>query len=289
MAHIFTGWTRGDDEQRYSGQSYYYYFRTSFHDYDAKLLFGAGIPAGRTGAQGELDGYEAIELCLARESRFDAPYKAAAMFLGGKLLRHFVGQAVPLDAQKEFAFLLQVTQYNIHEAMRTLLKSRLFFSPEFYRTEYRSPIEYVVSFNRLAEIFVNADFRAMHNNANKMGQEFMNPPNVAGWDEGAAWINVNNLLERINYGYYMESYYNAGKLDPDLLIYSTEISNTQMVDELIERFIGDTIRPKARQALLDYTTEEDSRTFGRGPDAMRQRKVVKLVHLIAALPEMQMK
>jgi uncharacterized protein (DUF1800 family) len=289
MARIFTGWTRGDTDKKYSQQSYYYYFRTSYHDYDGKSLFGVSFPDDRTGDDGELDGYDAIDLCLARESQDNPPYKATAMFLGGKLMRHFVGQEVSLDAIKEMATLLAQNSYNIKEAMRTLLKSEVFYDPTFYRSEYRSPIEQVATINRLAQVMISADFRAMYENAKKMGQEFLNPPNVSGWKEGRAWLNVNNLLQRINYGYYMQRYFDADKLDPDALISGPTLTNQQMVDELIELFIGDTIRSDVRQSLIDYTIEEDADPRGRSDEEMRHRKVVKLIHLIVALPEMQMK
>ena len=289
MARIFTGWTRGDSEQKYAGQSYYYYFRTSFHDYGAKALFGVAFPGDRSGADGELDGIEAVDLCLSRESQDTPPRKATAMFLGGKIMRHFVGQAVPPTVIEEFAALLETNGYNIREAIRTLLKSQIFYNPSFYRTEYRSPIEYVVVWNRLAGVDNTIDFRAMYESALKMGQQFMDPPNVAGWNEGAAWVNVSNLLERINYGYTMERYVDTSKMNPDALLSGPGVSNAQMVDELIEWFIGDPVRPEARQSLIDYTAEEDADPRGRDALAMRRRKVAKLMHLIAAFPEMQMR
>ncbi len=290
MARVFTGWTRGDVDRKPDEQSYYYYFRTSYHDYGKKMLFDDNeIPETRTGAAGEQDGFDAMEFCLAKTSLEYFPLPAACVFLARKLLRFFVTYNPPLPAVLELAAFMQANDYNIKETVRAILGSQIFFDPAYYRTEVRSPIEFVVALNQLAGTNFAYNFREMYDQARLMSQQFMDPPNVAGWDEGRSWINVNTMLARANFGYRLETNSRAARLDPDALLSSTTLTNGEMVEELLRRFYGDDFRPEIRNLFIQYTDEEDQAPNGRNATAMRHRKVEKLLHLIAALPEMQLK
>jgi hypothetical protein len=82
--------------------------------------------------------------------------------------------------------------------MRRLLNSADFRSEANYFTKYSWPAEFVarglkeVGWNGFS---VNDAVSQMVN----MGQVLYEPPDVAGWEQGAGWISTGGMLARMNY------------------------------------------------------------------------------------------
>jgi hypothetical protein len=112
-----------------------------------------------------------------------------------------------------------------------------------------------------------------------LGQELFNPPNVKGWDGGAAWISTNTLLNRHNLALMLVTGENslpvaAGKNakpeqqrrlerlkrlsrpgSADLAILFPESSRTNaagVLAELERRLIQGPLTERSRKSLLDY-------------------------------------
>ncbi|TMV45427.1 DUF1800 domain-containing protein [Paenibacillus mesophilus] len=118
--------------------------------------------------------------------------KALAPFMARNLLTFFgtpnpperwVAQVAADFAEKE----------TIGEVLRSLFESDEFYKPEYRLTVVKSPAEYVAGILRAFEIPISKSFIG---NMRKMGQELYMPPDVAGWDGGAAWLMASSLLSR---------------------------------------------------------------------------------------------
>lgn len=127
---------------------------------------------------------------------------ACAEFLCRKLYRLFVSEVddppAPLLAPLARGF--RESGYDVRVPVRTILASRLFFSPEIRARRVKSPVELVVGTVRALEILKpTVSPEAMAQAAERMGQALFAPPSVAGWGGGPAWLNTTTSLARANF------------------------------------------------------------------------------------------
>lgn len=170
-ARALTG-RRSDDDGRYQ-------FRLGDHDTAEKTIFGV---------TGRHTGDDLVDLILARE--------ACARFVAGRMIEYFEGLAPQPDRLDRYAALLRENEYRV----RPLLE-QLFTDPAFYREEIRggrvtSPVDYLIGTSNRLGVDLPAPFLVLACSA--LGQRFMEPPNVEGWEEGPGWITTSSILLRGN-------------------------------------------------------------------------------------------
>ena len=118
-------------------------------------------------------------------------------FVCTRLFREFVHDT---PNNEDIAALVDVwhsSGHDIREVVRVILTSDVFYSEEAYRAKVRSPVEVLVGLVRGLE--VETDFRVDVRGAGSMGQTLYDPPNVAGWEGGAAWLSSATLFARANF------------------------------------------------------------------------------------------
>jgi hypothetical protein len=174
-ARAFTGWTFHDET---------FVFNNHEHDHDFKTYLG------RTG---DLDGADAINTILMQP--------CAAKFMAGKLLRFFVCDDPGTQEINDLAAVIRSNNYEFKPVMRTLLSSELFFSPNAFRSQIKSPAQLVIGAART--LGVTVDERALVFAMRELGQDLLYPPTVKGWDGGETWINTQTLLSRYNFAGYL--------------------------------------------------------------------------------------
>jgi hypothetical protein len=84
-----------------------------------------------------------------------------------------------------------------------ILRSDAFYSDESRDGHIKSPVEYVIGSMRSTG--AQARERNLVASLRDMGQDILNPPNVAGWVGGRAWINPSTLLARFNFANRLSS------------------------------------------------------------------------------------
>ena len=176
-ARAFTGWNLRDGE---------FYFNKNQHD-PGPISF-----MGRTGA---LDGSDIIEAIVGHE--------ATARRLSRRLFAFF---AYPNPAPEIIAPLAErylSSGFDIRETVGAILRSDAFYSDESRYGHIKSPVEYVVGSVRSTG--AQARERNLVASLRDMGQDILNPPNVAGWAGGRAWINPSTLLARFNFANRLSS------------------------------------------------------------------------------------
>ena len=139
--------------------------------------------------RGRLSGEDVLDICCAQ--------KVCAEFLAGKLAWLFLGQK--LDGRELKALAGSLARHDLHigRFLKELFASELFFDARFRRGRIKSPVEYVVGAMRA----LRARFSAIEaaSLCGRMGQVLYDPPGVAGWPEGRAWINSTTIVARRNF------------------------------------------------------------------------------------------
>jgi uncharacterized protein (DUF1800 family) len=170
VARAFTGWhLRGEQ----------FFFDDRQHDDGEKTVLGE---------KGTWNGDDVIDILLRQP--------ACARFLAGKLLRFFVGPRCPAAAEAELAARLRATDYDVGDAVGTLLRSRLFFDRSVLRQRIKSPVEFVLGI--VKSLGLRADCRGLGRACREVGQVLFAPPTVKGWDGERTWISAQWLVQRCN-------------------------------------------------------------------------------------------
>ncbi len=171
-ARAFTGWSRNNE----TGE---FVYRPDWHDDGEKSVLGVS---------GRLDGDAIIDILLGRPEM--------AEFIVGKLWREFIAPTVGKAEQREvsrLAALFRESGFEIKPLLRALFTSPAF--QEHRGSLVKSPVELITGTLRLFELHP-ADWPPLMAEAEGMGQQLFNPPNVKGWPGGDAWINSTTLLKR---------------------------------------------------------------------------------------------
>jgi uncharacterized protein (DUF1800 family) len=171
-ARAFTGWTIDRDD--------------AFHDVPARHDDGSKTFLGQTGT---FDGTDIVRIIFAQS--------AASRWFANKLLGYFVYSDPEPQLVEAVAAQIRGNDFNLQPVMSALLRSNVFYSRRAYRALVKSPVQFVVGSYQLFGI-PQSDLVAL-GALRRMGQILFLPPNVKGWDGGAAWLNSQTVLTRENF------------------------------------------------------------------------------------------
>lgn len=269
-ARAFTGWTH--DGERFA-------FRRFDHDGGPKTIFK------RTG---NFDGGGVVDLILARR---ECPRHIAA-----KLYRFFVNEQADDAIVDSMATMLRDGKFELRPLLRTILTSRVFYSPANVGAQIKSPLQLVVGAIRQLGVEMPPTMLLAGALA-QMGQVPFAPPNVQGWPGGRTWINTSTTFVRYNSCVWLaggsvgnvpvnamgKAALQAGKLrerpahpvdfDPRAAGNAEET-----VDYWVARLIQRPIEPEKRKVLVDAL----------GDGKPNEDAVRRMVQLIVSMPEYQL-
>jgi Protein of unknown function (DUF1800) len=172
-ARAFTGWRDND---------------LAFHIDDAQHDGGEKTVLGHTGPLG---GQEVLEIILAQP--------ATANFIAGKLYRFLVRDDLSPQFQDRLGDLMRSNNYEIAPFLRTVFLSRDFYSAASAGAHIKGPVEVIVSTYRRLGLTATPGMPDFNSASTDLGQTLLNPPTVAGWSQGRAWITPGSLLGRGNF------------------------------------------------------------------------------------------
>ena len=172
-ARAFTGWIDDDLAFKVDPRK---------HDEGAKTFLGRS---------GNFDGIDILRIILDQ--------KVTAEFIAGKLYRYFVREDLSPALQERLGSILRDNDYEIAPLLRTLFLSKDFYSAPSFATRIKGPIELVVSTYRKLGVRSLPGIPDLHTVSRELGQILLNPPTVAGWAQGRAWITPGLLLARGNF------------------------------------------------------------------------------------------
>jgi hypothetical protein len=216
-------------------------------------------------------------------------HPATGRFVAGKLFGFFAYPGADADTLEPFADVFRRTGGSIRAVVRAILTSDVFYSPRAYRARLKSPVEYAVG--ALRALGVPTDGRGVVERLTRMGQQLYNPPNVAGWPGGRAWLNSGTWIERLNFANGVTALRGAGPLASFDLPRHLEEHGLRRADEVVEHFLGLLVDGRttaaARRVLHDYlgVPPETDLTADR---RLLGERVRGLVYLVMAMPEYQL-
>jgi len=172
-ARAFTGWI--DDDLSFR-------FDAAKHDDRPKTFLN------RTGP---FDGVEVLDIILAQ--------KVTAVYIATKIYRFFVRDDPAPELQARLGALLRDGGYEIAPFLRTIFLSRDFYSPAAMGAQIKGPVELIVSTYRRLGLTTLPGIPDINSASGELGQVLLNPPTVAGWAQGRAWITPATLIGRGNF------------------------------------------------------------------------------------------
>lgn len=151
----------------------------------------------------------------------------AAKLMAGKLWTYFAAEDPPEAAVEALADSFRKANYEITPLLREIFLSKEFYSESVMRNQIKSPIQYLVQMLKQLELNQAPQGYALIAQQ-QLGQVLFNPPNVAGWDWGKAWINTNTLLTRYNVaGFITKGSQNA----PGVMLASNAPADGMMMED----------------------------------------------------------
>jgi hypothetical protein len=148
-------------------------------------------PKAFLGRTGNFDGVDVLNIILEQ--------KITAEYIAGKLYRFFVRENISPDVQVRLGAVLRDNNYEVAPLLRTIFLSRDFYSAPSVGTRINGPIELIVSTYRKLGVKHLPGIPDLYVVSRELGQTLLNPPTVAGWAQGRAWITPGLLLARGNF------------------------------------------------------------------------------------------
>ena len=263
-ARAFTGWASEGEE---------FVFRKRQHDDGRKTFLGRS---------GNLDGDDVIESIMR--------HKACAPYVAGKLFRFFAYEEMESGLADALGRVLRDSGYDLRPVLKTILRSRAFYSRKAIGAQIKSPIQLVIGTVRLLGIDL-PPLQMLQRGLQQMGQVPFNPPNVRGWPGGQSWINSATLFARYNTCVFLAGGGGPGggrrrqlaDENPRLRLrarFKPEAAGTaeETVDYWVARLIQRPIDLEKRRVLID--------SLGGSPGD--EEAIRRMVQLIVSMPEYQL-
>jgi len=171
-ARAFTGW---------------YFDNLTFKIDPAKHDAGTKTFLGRTGA---FDGVDVLKII------FEQP--VTADYLAGKIYRFLVREELSPELRKALGAVLRSHDYEVKPLLAVIFSSKDFYSQASYGGHIKGPIEHMVAMMKQLGADSMPGVPDFNQSTIAMGQHLLNPPSVAGWAGGKAWITPGLLIARGN-------------------------------------------------------------------------------------------
>lgn len=282
-ARALTGYTYRDND---------FYFDAERHDGGGKQILGN---------RGALDGDDFAKICLVQ--------RACPWFVAYKLYKHFVmdvGRPDELDDVQKSAIdalgrVVRKHEYRLKPVLTTLFLSEHFYDDAVRGQKIKSPAELVVGVMRTLRTPVR-DIAMVSDAMRMMGQELFNPPNVAGWPGGRAWINTSTLFIRQNLATYLITGkppfgdWKRSEMGYDAMEILSGLADTRaltgtakqvpgavpgaVVDRVLGVLLGAAATGRRRDEMLTFLDKHDNRISN---DVM-----AAMLCLVTAMPEYQL-
>jgi uncharacterized protein (DUF1800 family) len=280
-ARVFTGWnlkTTGGAQDPTSAFAFVY--NAGQHETSAKAFSfpiyssgGSTIPA-RSASGGMQDG---IDLITALAS-----HPETARRIAGKLYAFFISETVTPDPAfiDEIAGVYLQNGTVMKPVVQHILTSPQFQDPSVFFTRYSWPVEFVVRSLKEAGWSGFSVGTALSPLLN-MGQQLLEPPNVAGWVLGQSWFSTGAMLSRMNFASTLAS---NQKFNLASVAAFGRDSAQSLVNTLLTRFTPADLDSRVYADLVSYASAGGAWT---GSTAQLQAKAPGLAHLILGSADYQ--
>jgi uncharacterized protein (DUF1800 family) len=142
------------------------------------------------GRTGPLDGVDVLKII------FEQP--VTADYFAGKIYRFLVRDELSLELRKKLGAVLRNHDYDVKPLLAVILSSKDFYSQASYGGHIKGPVEHMVAMMKHLGVDSIPGVPDFNQATISMGQNLLNPPSVAGWAGGKAWITPGLLIARGN-------------------------------------------------------------------------------------------
>jgi uncharacterized protein (DUF1800 family) len=229
---------------------------------------------GKTGAW---SGDEVVDIILQ--------HPATANYVTKKLFEFFVHRNPNPEAIETLAHVLRSNNYELRPMLKNLFMSEEFYSDEARASHIKSPVELLVGTIKMLGI-QQVDYGRIDSACQTAGQALFEPPNVAGWDEGKAWITSKQLLDRYNFAADLIDQRNVD-IVASLADGREFASADEVVDHLVQRCLVADIGKDKRQAMIDFLGDLPPSTQWQEKREEINTKLRALVVMLLGSPEFQ--
>jgi uncharacterized protein (DUF1800 family) len=257
-ARAFTGWQirRGNE----------FLFNQRQHDFGDKTFLG------QTGAW---DGDDVVDIIMQQP--------AAGEYIVRRLWEFFAYPDPEPAVIDRLAAVFRDSATEIRPVVRAILESDEFYSSRAVKALVKSPAELVAS--SIRTLSIDTTGAPLRRRIEAMGQELFAPPDVSGWEGGAAWINSSTLFERVNFANAVASA--RGKrlaFDPEALFSDTPDVPSSLVDFCVDLLLAGEVSDETRHLFVEYVAALRT-TPAHVP---RDEQLRGLVYLVLASPDYQL-
>ena len=261
-ARAFTGYTLNADDE--------FVFNQRIHDDGPKTFLRS---------TGNFAGDDIVNII------FQQP--AASRFFARKLLEFYVYNDPEPQLVDGVADLLRKNDFELAPVMSTLLRSNVFHSDRAYRALIKSPTEFIVGTFKLLNVPPDAIQNPVLAAMTRMGQRLFFPPNVKGWDGGAAWVNSGTLLTRANFVAALCQ--NAETMQrASWLSEGTTLDPKATASRIAEHVLQSDVSQASQSRLEAYLRGDESSALGMLSAENFEERIRGAVYLAMATPAYQL-
>jgi hypothetical protein len=142
------------------------------------------------GRTGRFDGTDVIDII------FEQP--VTAEFLAAKIYHFVVRDELSPELRAELGRVLRRADFEIKPLLSAIFTSKDFYSAASFGGNIKGPVEHLVAMMKHLGVESMPGVPDFNQATIAMGQHLLNPPSVAGWAGGKAWITPNLLIARGN-------------------------------------------------------------------------------------------
>lgn len=238
-ARAFTGWRVTPPKRGADGKPDIASWEPQFIKAPRQHDSGSKTFLGKTG---NFDGEDVISIILQQP--------AAGRFICRRLFTEFANYE-PSDATiNALVSTWDSSGHDIRAIVRQILTSDEFYSERSYRAFVRSPVEFMAGAIRGLEL--RPDLRRAINpqTVQGMDQVLFEPPSVAGWPGGAAWLSSGTFFARVNF--LDQLVYGRGRNAPAVPTLANASTPEELVDRAATALIDGQMEAASRQAIIDH-------------------------------------
>ncbi|MCG3136004.1 MAG: hypothetical protein HMLKMBBP_03791 [Planctomycetes bacterium] len=262
-ARAFTGWSIADRA---------FYFDADQHDFGAKTFMGETIEGGE----------EVVDILAAK--------RQTGIHLAGKLWRFFAYERPEREVVEALADVYVASGTGIAAVLRAMFLRDEFYSVRARTDRVSGPVDFTVGTIRTLGSGVRRRDWLPWNLA-QMGQELFNPPNVAGWPGGLAWMTSVSRLNRMDFSWNLAVQRGRDaqfRFEPKKLFAGLKNPTAEEIVDRVLETLGVAASAETRSDLVAYITTRPDDTPVAPDLADREYVDIKirgLVGLVLTLPE----
>lgn len=232
-----------------------FYLQAKLHDSGTKTFLGK---------TGNFGGEDIVAIIMEQA--------ATGRFIVRRLFREFAYRDPDEAVIERLIGVWNSSGHSVREVVRAILVSDEFYSTRAYRGLVRSPVDFVVGAIRGLELETSFPNLTA---ATAMDQQLFNPPNVAGWPGGAAWLSSGTFFARLNF--LDTSLFQGGKALA-IPVLKSQPTAEAVVDEALRRLVDGNVPAASRAALIAFAQQLTN------PD----ERAASVAYLVLASPEYQL-